>query len=119
MHPDSSNSRTRAAPSACTTPPARPEKQTRRPSPTRFDGPSSCIRSAIVPNGADATDAPAAPTPRTPGPVGPQLLLQQLLRPLPILHPEKLVVAARGAHPRLIHLVRQPFASVQADLNLE
>jgi hypothetical protein len=52
-------------------------------------------------------------------PVGALLLVQPPLRLLPILHPQELVVAPLLAQALLIHPLGQPFATVQADLDLE
>jgi hypothetical protein len=50
-------------------------------------------------------------------PVHAQLLIHQPLRPRVIFDPTEAVVVPPVAHPRLIHLPRQPLPAVQADLN--
>ena len=52
-------------------------------------------------------------------PVGLQLLVQELLRPRPIPHPEKLVVVADVAQLLPVHLASQPFPTIDANLHLE
>jgi len=47
------------------------------------------------------------------------LLVEQLLRALPIPHPEELVVMAGVAQLVPVHLAGQPFPPIQADLDLE
>ena len=54
-----------------------------------------------------------------PRPIGLTLLVEQLLRPLPVADPHELVVTADIAQPRAVHLPRQPFPAVEADLHLE
>jgi hypothetical protein len=52
-------------------------------------------------------------------PVRLQLLVQQLLRPLPIGHTQKLIVAAEVGQFFRVHLSRQPFPAIHAHLDLE
>ncbi len=52
-------------------------------------------------------------------PVGPQLLVQQLLGPLVVFDPDKAVALLAIFQPLFVHLPRQPFPSIQAHLNIE